>query len=186
MRLTRFLVLPCLLAAMASCATTGGGSRSSGGSSSPDFTLPSVDGRPTRLSSYLGKKAILMNFWATWCGPCMQELPHLQALYDKYKAQDFEVISIAMDDPTTVAAVPPKVRQMGLNFTVLLDTESRATALYNPTLAAPFNVFIDKSGKVVLTRSGYEAGDDAVIEELVVSRLLSSNVPAASSAPVAQ
>lgn len=185
MRAFRFVMMSVLAVALASCATTGatsgGATRSRG--SAPDFTLKSVDGRPTRLSSYLGDKVILMNFWATWCGPCTQELPHLEALHRKYKDQGLQVISIAMDGPESIANVAPFVRRTGLTFPVLLDEETRAVSLYNPTRGAPFNVFIDRNGNVAATKEGYSTGDDVVIENILRPLLAPAAAPESTSAP---
>src|SRR5262245_17624566 len=69
------------------------------GARATDFTLRDVDGRTVHLSDYLGKNVVLVNFWATWCAPCAGELPHLERLYETYKAKGFVVLSISMDGP---------------------------------------------------------------------------------------
>jgi peroxiredoxin len=137
----------------------------------PDFRLPDVDGNVVRLSDYVGKKVILLDFWATWCGPCADELPHLEALYKKYGGQGFLVIGIAMDDTTTMGSVAPFARRYGLTFPVALDNESRAVSLYNTTKTAPYLVLIDRQGKIVQQRGGYTPGDEKVVETWVQQQL---------------
>src|SRR5262245_42619288 len=70
-----------------------------------DFALRDIDGRTVRLSDYLGQKVILLNFWATWCGPCAGELPHLQEIYEAHKSQGFMALAISMDGPESIAEV---------------------------------------------------------------------------------
>jgi peroxiredoxin len=137
----------------------------------PDFRIPDVDGNVVRLSDYVGKKVILLDFWATWCGPCADELPHLEALYKKYQGQGFVVIGIAMDDTTTMSNVAPFARKYGLTFPVALDNESRAVSLYNTTKTAPYLVLIDRQGKVVQQRGGYTPGDERIVETWVQQQL---------------
>jgi peroxiredoxin len=128
--------------------------------STRDFTLRDTTGRTVRLSDHLGKKVILLNFWATWCVPCAAELPHLQRLYEAHKDEGLIVLAISMDGPESIANVAPQARRYGLTFPVLLDEETRVVGAYNPKGAAPFNVLIDRSGAIVKTREGYSAGDE--------------------------
>jgi peroxiredoxin len=163
-----------VLVATASC---GGGGGASGGAAAPttsseaaeganatDFTLVDIDGKPVSLSQYLGKEAVLIDFWATWCKPCMAELPHLQRLYDAKKKDGFVVLAVSMDGPETEAEVVPTIRMRGYTFPVLLDPETRAVSLYNPRRAAPFSVLIDKHGRVFKRREGFNAGDESSLE----------------------
>jgi peroxiredoxin len=136
-----------------------------------DFTLTTIDGKTVSLSDYLGKKVILLNFWATWCTPCKHELPHLQALYEKHKDEGLVVLGIAIDGPETVASVAPFARRQKLSYPVLLDLETRAVSLYNPRADAPFNVLIDRNGRIVSSRDGFNAGDEKAIEKSVVELL---------------
>ncbi len=137
----------------------------------PDFELSDTDGSPVRLSDYAGKDVIYLDFWASWCGPCQLELPQLQALYQKYGPKGFVVLAVSMDDPTTVGAVAPVARKNGLTFPVLLDSQSRAGALYNSGHAAPYGVLIGRDGRVIEQHGGYTPGDERRIEALVVAAL---------------
>jgi len=141
----------------------GGGSEPSGGTSDvTDFTLNDVDGNSVSLSQYSGKgKPVILSFWATWCKPCVAEMPHLQKLYDAQKAV---VLAISLDGPETEAEVAPFIKSKGFTFPVLLDTETRAASLYNPRRAAPFTVIIDKGGKIVKRRDGFNPGDEVQLE----------------------
>lgn len=129
-----------------------------------DFTLTDVEGKSVSLSDYLGKQAILIDFWATWCKPCIAEMTHLQKMYETRKDK-FVVLAISMDAAETEAQVAPVVHSKGWTFPVLLDTETRVVSLYNPRRAAPFTLLIDKNGKIVKKREGYNPGDEAEIEK---------------------
>ena len=181
MRTSRVACLLALPFMVSACATTGG---ARGGA--PDFTLKGVDGRPVRLSQHLGNKVVLLNFWATRCTPCAYELPHLQALQEKYKDQGLQVISIAMDGPETVASVAPFVRRQGITYPVLLDVESRATGLYNPRRSAPFNVIIGRDSQVVSAREGFAQGDEIELEKTVVALLQGATLPPPAPAAVSE
>ena len=152
----------CLAVALVAC----GGAQSSGesGSTATDFALQDVDGNWVRLSDHLGEDVILINFWATWCGPCTGELPHLQRLYETYKDKGFVVLAVSMDGPESVAEVAPHARRYGLTFPVLLDEETRVVGMLNPRRAAPYNILIDRDGKIVTTKEGYSAGDEDALE----------------------
>jgi peroxiredoxin len=174
MNKTFFLVL---LSTLAAC---GGGNSTGGNTITPDnpkgskedveegsvtdFTLTDVDGKSVALGDYLGKKAILLDFWATWCKPCIAEMGHLQKMYEA-KKDGFVVLAISMDASETEAQVAPTVKTKGWTFPVLLDSETRATSLYNPRRSAPYTVLINKQGKVVKKREGYNPGDEAEIEK---------------------
>ncbi len=144
---------------------------SSTGAQATDFTLRDLDGRDVRLSDYLGKDVVLLNFWATWCVPCGAELPLLEKMYQAKKDKGFVILGIAMDGPETIAQVGPYARRYGLNFPVLLDDETRVVSVYNPKRTAPMNVLIDRKGAVSRVRSGYNSGDDKLIAADVDSLL---------------
>ena len=130
------------------------------GATASDFSARDIDGKTVQLSTYLGKQAVLLNFWETWCEPCVAEFPHLRRMYETNKDKGFVMLGIAMDGPETVANVPAYARRNQLNFPVLLDEDSQVASVYNPKKSAPLSVLIDKTGKIVAIREGYNPGDE--------------------------
>jgi peroxiredoxin len=142
-----------------------------------DFALRDTSGRLVRLSDYLGRDVVLLNFWATWCAPCVAEMPHLNRLFARHKADGLMVLGISMDGPETVADVSSFTRRYGLSFPVLLDEETRVVGIYNPKRAAPFNVLIGRNGAIAKVREGYVVGDETIIESEVVALLEEARRP---------
>ena len=135
------------------------------------FSLESVDGKTVSLSDYLGKNVVLLDFWATWCEPCLAAMPHLNDIFKRHRGEGFVLLSISMDGPDTVAEVRSYTRRHKLSFPVLLDEESRAVSLYNPKRSAPYAVLIGKDGAIIGKRDGYQPGDEAAIEAEIVEAL---------------
>jgi peroxiredoxin len=144
-----------------------------------DFAARDVDGRTLRLSDYLGKQAILLDFWSTYCEPCLAEMPHLRKVYDAHKEHGFVLIAVAMDGPETVAEVPSFAKRNGMTFPVVLDEDSHVAQMYNPRKTAPLSVLIDKSGKIYRVREGYTPGDEKLVEADVAKVLGAAEPPEA-------
>ena len=160
--------------------TTGAGkTKGPKGASASDFTARDIDGNTIKLSDHLGKDVILLDFCATWCEPCIAEFPHLRRMVDANKAKGFYVLAIAMDGPETLSNVPSFAKRNQLNFPMVTDDDSRIASLYNPKKSAPFSVLIDRSGKIVATREGYNPGDEEFVAKDVQGALDSTG----SSAP---
>lgn len=119
---------------------------------------------------------VLVTFWATWCSPCLAELPKLELVYQRYRARGFTVLAISMDGPETVAGVEAAARRLGLTYPVLVDTETRVVALYNPAREAPFAVLFARDGSVAQTFAGYSPGDERQLEERIAT-LVSADAP---------
>jgi peroxiredoxin len=158
----------------------GGASSDGAGAKSPsttqatsaqDFTGRDVDGKTVRLSDYLGKQVVLLDFWSTYCEPCKAEMPHLRRMYDTHKAKGFVVLAIAMDGPETVAEVPAFAKRNGMTFPVVLDEDSSIASIYNPKKSAPLSVLIGKGGQIVRVHEGYNPGDEEVLEKHVREQL---------------
>jgi thiol-disulfide isomerase/thioredoxin len=133
---------------------------------SVDFSLEALDGKNVTLSSYRGK-VVLLSFWATWCGPCKQEMPAMEKLYQKLKARGFEVVAVdMMEDKATVAAF---VKTSGYTFPVLLDKtgEVGGNGLY-AARAIPTNYIVDKAGKIVGRKIGVDGPDWTSYERMAV------------------
>ena len=137
----------------------------------PDFTLETIDGDSVSLSDYVGKNVILIDFWATWCEPCLAAMPHLNEIYGKHKDQGFVLLSVSMDGPDTVAEVRSYASRHNLQFPVLLDQESRAVSLYNPRRSAPYSILIGRDGSIISKHDGYQPGDEVALEKEIVQAL---------------
>ena len=124
------------------------------GAAAPDFTLRALDGPNLRLQVQRGR-VVLVNFWATWCGPCRKEMPHLNRLADKYRASGLVLLGINVDDDvrnaTEVAA------KLGVKFPVLLDTDKKVSRLYDLN-SMPSTMVIDRNGRVRFVHRGYQDG----------------------------
>ncbi len=129
----------------------------------PDFTLRTMDGRNLRLQEMRGQ-VVLVNFWATWCGPCRQEMPHLNKLYDKYRASGFVLLGVNVDeDPRMAAGIAQK---LGVKFPVLLDTDKRVSKLY-ALETMPSTVLIDRDGRIQYLHRGYVTGYEDTYEKQI-------------------
>jgi peroxiredoxin len=121
----------------------------------PDFTLHAMGGGANlRLKEQRGR-VVMVNFWATWCGPCRQEMPQLNRLYEKYKSSGFVLLGVNVDDDVAKAA--EVAAKLGVTFPVLLDTEKTVSKLYDLS-TMPSTVIIDRDGKVRYVHRGYLAG----------------------------
>jgi peroxiredoxin len=117
----------------------------------PDFSLPDLDGNSRHLSSLRGK-VVLLHFWATWCPPCRAAMPSLEALYQEYKHQGFEVLAVA-SDARGGEVVQPFVAKHRLTFLSLQDTNSHVTRLYGVT-TLPTTYVLDREGRLVTVEVG--------------------------------
>jgi cytochrome c biogenesis protein CcmG, thiol:disulfide interchange protein DsbE len=135
------------------------------GNLAPDFSLPQLNGATLQLSAYRGK-IVLLDFWATWCEPCRQEIPHFVDLQNKYGAQGFQIIGVSMDDgPEPVQAFS---RQYKMNYPVILGN-AKIGDLYGGVLGLPIAFLIDGDGRIRVRHIG--ATDPAVIEKEIVGLL---------------
>jgi peroxiredoxin len=133
----------------------------------PDFELAALDGSSQRLSEHLGKDVVLLDFWATYCEPCLTSMPHLDELYRRHKQRGFVVLGIAIDGPDSLGAVRRESQKLGISFPILLDSETRVVALYNPKTTAPYSVLIDRSGHIAHKFEGYTSGGTAELDRAV-------------------
>jgi cytochrome c biogenesis protein CcmG/thiol:disulfide interchange protein DsbE len=117
----------------------------------PDFSLKDADGKLVHLSDYKGK-VVLLDFWATWCGPCRIEIPWLKEFQRKFKDQGFEVIGISMDDDGW-QAVKPFLAELQINYRVVIGDDTTAQ-LYGGVDALPTAFVIDREGKIAAVHVG--------------------------------
>lgn len=131
----------------------------------PDFTLHSLSGENLRLSEFRGE-VVMINFWASWCGPCRQEMPLLDALYEKYQPLGFTILGVNVEqDPAKARQL---LEQIPVSFPVLFDTENKVSKLYD-VIAMPSTVLVDRDGNVRYLHHGYKPGYEDTYQEQVRS-----------------
>jgi cytochrome c biogenesis protein CcmG/thiol:disulfide interchange protein DsbE len=133
----------------------------------PQFTLPDINGNQVSLSDFKGK-VVILDFWTTWCGPCVKEVPHFIELYDKYKEQGFEMVGISLDQGGA-DDVKPFVEKMGVNYTMLIGSQD-ITKKYGGISSIPTTFVIDKAGKIQRKYVGYR--DKTVFEKDIEALLV--------------
>lgn len=169
-------LLSLVVAASALSACAGVGPR--GTVNVPQLMLRDIDGRAHYLSDYIGEKVVVMAFWATWCMPCRNELNLLQKVYAEHADQGLAVLAVAADGPETIARVRPFVKQSGWSFVVLLDTETRAAALFNPRKILPMLHIFDRAGRIVYSHTTFQPGQAAALKRKILSTLQSEGAGA--------
>jgi peroxiredoxin len=142
------------------------------GAFAPDFELQSLDGRTVKLSDLRGK-AVLVNFWATWCQPCKLEMPWFEDLQKQYGSQGLEIIGISTDDYVSSKdsvrdEVAKFAKDLGVNYTILRGKESVADD-FGGAQFLPTTFYIDRQGKIIANVSGIKGKDE--IEETIKKAL---------------
>jgi len=133
------------------------------GQSAPDFALKSSTGENLRLSEYRGD-VVMVNFWATWCGPCRQEMPLLDELYSRYQRVGFSLLGVNIDDNSSKAM--NMVSELGVSFPVLFDVHKEVSKLYQVE-AMPVTILIDREGTVRHVHHGYKPGyEDKYLDQI--------------------
>jgi peroxiredoxin len=133
------------------------------GKPAPDFTLKSVTGKNLKLSEMTGN-VVLINFWASWCGPCREEMPLLNALHNKYAPLGFSVLGVNVEENGDAAK--GFLKDFPVDFPVLLDSVNQVSKQYQ-VIAMPTTVVVDRDGKVRYLHQGYKAGDEAKYQKMV-------------------
>ena len=133
------------------------------GQAAPDFALKSSTGENLRLSEYRGD-VVMINFWATWCGPCRQEMPLLDELYNRYQRVGFNLLGVNIDDDSGRAM--RMVEELGVDFPVLFDARKEVSKLYEVE-AMPVTVIVDRLGTVRYVHHGYKPGyEDKYLDQI--------------------
>lgn len=160
MRAFRPFVLACL--ALAASTAVAAGAPQPGGAA-PDFTLAARDGGQLRLADLRGQ-VVMINFWATWCGPCRQEMPLLAQLHAKYEPLGFTMLGVNVE-PDSAAAVN-WLKGVPVNFPIVFDTSSKVAASFGVE-GMPSSVLVDRNGQVRYIHRGYKPGDEARYADMI-------------------
>lgn len=150
------------------------------GTVAPDFTVNTLEGGTVNLSDFLGEKVVLVNVWATWCGPCVVEMPSMQRLYDSLEGEDFEILAVSVDAPIGQVDFSGNeggdlgafAARLDLTFPILHDPDGAIGLLYQTT-GVPESFVVGKDGLIYKKVAGPTEWDSAQNEELV-RRLLAN------------
>jgi peroxiredoxin len=126
------------------------------GAPAPQFTLAARSGSNVSLAQFKGQ-VVMLNFWASWCGPCRQEMPLLESIYKKYNKLGFTLIGVNVEPDSNAAN--EWLKQTPVSFPILYDKDSRVSRMYD-VAGMPSTVIIDRSGKVRVLHRGYKPGDE--------------------------
>ena len=129
---------------------------SSAAAPAPTFTLASRAGQDVSLAQYKGQ-VVMLNFWASWCGPCRQEMPLLESIYKKYNKMGFTLLGVNVEPDSNAAN--EWLKATPVSFPILYDRDSKVSKLYD-VAGMPSTVIIDRSGKLRVLHRGYKAGDE--------------------------
>jgi thiol-disulfide isomerase/thioredoxin len=163
----RLLVIVATLALLASACgpTIQTGEDSRIGQKAPEFTLPDFEGRPVSLSHYQGK-VVVIDFWASWCAPCVAELPVFQDLHERYREKGFEVLGVNLSDENP--DVSGFLKQKNIHYTNLVGND-KIQELYGPISGFPTTFIIDRGGTI---REHFTGGQPPSVIENAVRQLL--------------
>ncbi|MBV9345616.1 MAG: TlpA family protein disulfide reductase [Gammaproteobacteria bacterium] len=126
------------------------------GAPAPQFTLGSREGKEISLTQFHGQ-VVMLNFWASWCGPCRQEMPLLESIYKKYGKMGFVLLGVNVEPDSQAAQ--DWLKQTPVSFPILFDKDSKVSKLYE-VAGMPSTVIIDRAGKVRMLHRGYKPGDE--------------------------
>lgn len=153
--LTTAILFSCMLLSTSQAASVN--------QAAPDFTLKSMAGKNIKLSELAGN-VILLNFWASWCGPCRTEMPLLNDLQNRYEPLGFTVLGVNVEEDSAPAKT--FLSKTPVDFPILLDNRNQVSKQYD-VLAMPTTVMIDRNGKVRYLHKGYQAGDEKKYKKMI-------------------
>lgn len=135
-----------------------------------DFSLKNTENQRVSLSEISGKALTVIDFWATWCQPCIRSMPRLVELSETYKDQGVSFIGISVDSPRNLSKVKPFARSMGIQYPVLLDSSGELMGDLNVT-AVPTLFIINSDHRILYMHEGFNAGDEITIQEEIDKHL---------------
>jgi len=129
-----------------------------------------VDGRPLDSAALIARGPVLVDFWATWCKPCIAALPEIQKLHERWASRGLTVVGFSEDGPRNFSKVRPFAGRLGLKYAIALDEDGAVQERYQ-VRALPTTVLIDGAGRIVLFQQGYRPGFGAELEAAVAALL---------------
>lgn len=153
------LLTACLILLM--CLSLAGAASVKG--PAPNFTLKSLGGKNLKLSEMTGD-VVLINFWASWCGPCREEMPLLNALHNKYEPLGFTVLGVNVEEQLDGAM--SFLKNVPVDFPILLDDKNKVSRQYK-VIAMPTTVVVDRDGNMRYLHEGYKPGDEKKYRQMI-------------------
>jgi cytochrome c biogenesis protein CcmG/thiol:disulfide interchange protein DsbE len=131
-----------------------------------DFKLKDLNQQNKTFFELKGEKLTLLDFWATWCKPCVRAIPKLNALAEKYREKGVNFVGINIDTPRNVSKVKPFSESKGISYTILLDTNNELMTELHVTLV-PTLLFVNDKNEIVHIHQGFLPGDEKEIEKMI-------------------
>jgi len=135
-----------------------------------NFRLKNLDNRTVTYKSVKGEQFTVIDFWATWCKPCIKSIPKLVEISDEFKSDGVNFVGISIDGPRNLAKVKPFARSLGVNYPVLLDTNSEVMARLG-VKAIPTLLIVNSNDEIVYFHEGYKPGEEIPIREEILKLL---------------
>lgn len=133
----------------------------------PDFRVADLAGEKVSLKDVLGKGPVVVDFWATWCKPCLKELPYVDRIREKYADRGVQVLAVTIDSPKSQSQVRKYIDTHRYGFTVLLDPEQEVFRKLQGKGSIPYVVVLDAEGFIRYQHTGYRPGDENELERVV-------------------
>lgn len=142
----------------------------------PDVILQDLTGKKHKLDDFLGEEAVLLNFWATWCKPCLAELPQIEKFHKQWEERGLTLLTVCIDDPRTQKQVKPFVKRHGFRFPVYTDPNQKALRMMGGR-GVPYNVLIAPDGRMLDLQMGFPPRTVERWEALLEKELPALSVP---------
>jgi len=136
----------------------------------PRFEVRSVEGKSVSLDALLRKGPVLLDFWATWCKPCVTSLPAVERLWQEHRAAGLTVVAVSIDGPRNFAKVRPFARNLGLTFPVVLDEDGSIARRFDVT-AVPTSILIAPDRSIAHVQVGYTPGQEEALTRAILALL---------------
>lgn len=138
-----------------------------------NFKAKDLKNKTVSYEDLKGEKLTIIDFWATWCKPCVRSIPKLVQVYDKYKDQGVQFIGMNVDGSRNLPKVKPMVRSLKIKYPVLLDLNNQIMNDLNIT-SIPYLLIVDSGNNIVATHVGYRPGDEKILHEEITNLLKKS------------
>jgi thiol-disulfide isomerase/thioredoxin len=135
-----------------------------------NFSLPGENMQNVNLSEIQGEKLTVIDFWTSWCKPCITAIPEMIKLQEKYRSEGVAIIGINADGPRSVSKALPLAKSMGVNYPILFDTSGDLISEFNIT-AFPTLLVLNSKREIIFTHEGFRKGEEKLLDEAIAEAL---------------